>query len=82
MMFDEKQDDTSNTRQAMLDQLSTREVEVLELIALGKTNQQIADELVIALGTAKRHVFNIYSKLEVKNRTECVAKARSLHILK
>jgi len=81
-MFDEKQDDTSNTRQAMLDQLSTREVEVLELIALGKTNQQIADELVIALGTAKRHVFNIYSKLEVKNRTECVAKARSLHILK
>jgi LuxR family maltose regulon positive regulatory protein len=61
--------------------LSERELEVLHLIAAGKTNRDIAEELVIALGTVKRHIFNIYNRLDVKNRTECVARARSLHLL-
>ena len=61
--------------------LSEREIEVLLLIATGKSNQEIADELVVALGTVKRHIFNIYNKLDVKNRTECVARARILGLL-
>jgi len=61
--------------------LSEREMEVLRLIAAGRSNQVIANELVIALGTVKRHIFNIYNKLDVKNRTECVARARVLHLL-
>ena len=61
--------------------LSERELEILHLIAAGKTNRDIAEELVIALGTVKRHIFNIYNRLDVKNRTECVARARSLHLL-
>lgn len=72
---------TMGTQQLVYDQLSAREKEVLELIARGKTNQEIADELVIALGTVKRHVYNIYSKLGVKSRTECLAQARELHLL-
>jgi LuxR family maltose regulon positive regulatory protein len=61
--------------------LSEREMEVLCLIAAGCTNQAIADELVIAIGTAKRHAANIFDKLEVRNRTEAVAKARQLGLL-
>ena len=61
--------------------LSERELEVLRLIAAGCTNQAIADELVIAIGTAKRHTANIFDKLDVHNRTEAVAKARQLGLL-
>jgi len=67
--------------QSIVDSLSDRELQVLTLVASGKSNQEIADELVIALGTVKRHVYNIYGKLGVKNRTECVAQARELHLL-
>ncbi|MCT2538217.1 response regulator transcription factor [Aquibacillus koreensis] len=50
--------------------LTTREMEILLLIADGKTNQDIADELFIALKTTKVHVSNILSKLEVQDRTQ------------
>ena len=53
-------------------QLTEREVEVLQLIAEGKTNQDIADELFIAIKTVKVHVSNILSKLEVNDRTQAV----------
>ncbi|MCM3358217.1 response regulator transcription factor [Psychrobacillus sp. MER TA 171] len=52
--------------------LTDRELEVLLLIAEGKTNQDIADTLFIALKTAKTHVSNILSKLEVNDRTQAV----------
>jgi ATP/maltotriose-dependent transcriptional regulator MalT len=52
------------------DGLTHREVEVLRLIALGKSNAEIAEELVIAEGTARRHVNNIYDKIGVSNRVE------------
>jgi LuxR family maltose regulon positive regulatory protein len=61
--------------------LSDREVEVLRLVAAGLTNKQIAHQLVIALGTAKRHTINIYGKLGVSNRTQAVARARELNLL-
>jgi two-component system, NarL family, response regulator LiaR len=52
--------------------LTTRELEVLLLMAEGKTNQDIADELFIALKTVKTHVSNILSKLQVQDRTQAV----------
>jgi two-component system, NarL family, response regulator LiaR len=54
------------------DQLTTREMEILMLMAEGKSNQEIADELFIALKTAKTHVSNILGKLEVQDRTQAV----------
>ena len=51
-------------------ELTRREAEVLELIAQGKTNQEIADEMIIELGTVKNHVHNLLKKLNVSNRSE------------
>lgn len=62
--------------------LSPRELEVLALLAAGKPNQAIADELVIALDTVKRHVTNIFGKLAVSNRTQAVVRARELGLLR
>jgi LuxR family maltose regulon positive regulatory protein len=58
--------------------LSERELEVLRLIADGFSNAEIAQRLVIALGTVKRHINNIYGKLGVQSRTQAVARAREL----
>ena len=55
--------------------LSAREVEVLRLVAGGKSNQQIADELIISLFTVNRHVSNIYAKTGAANRAEAAAYA-------
>jgi DNA-binding CsgD family transcriptional regulator len=55
--------------------LSTREVEVLRLVATGKTNQEIADALVISLNTVRRHVSNIFDKTGAANRAEATAYA-------
>jgi NarL family two-component system response regulator LiaR len=54
------------------EELTTRELEILLLMAEGKTNQDIADELFIALKTVKTHVSNILSKLQVQDRTQAV----------
>lgn len=61
--------------------LSKREQEVLQLVAEGLTNQQIAARLVISIRTVKKHVENIHSKLGVENRTGAVARGRSLGLL-
>jgi LuxR family maltose regulon positive regulatory protein len=61
--------------------LSAREMEVLALIAAGKSNQEISAELYLALNTVKRHAYNIYSKLEVKKRTQAVSRARQLGLI-
>lgn len=67
--------------QTLIDPLSTRELEVLSLLATGASNQQIADHLVISPNTVKRHVKHILAKLAVTNRTQAVARARELHLL-
>ena len=61
--------------------LSERELEVLTLLASGRTNSEIAGDLFVAVGTVKSHVNNIYNKLEVRNRAEAVARARDLELL-
>ncbi|MGE5224210.1 MAG: response regulator transcription factor [Omnitrophica WOR_2 bacterium] len=54
---------------------------MLHLIALGRTNQEIARQLVVSPGTVKAHSASIYRKLDVANRTEAVAHARQHGIL-
>src|SRR5215207_9524361 len=66
----------------LVEPLSERELEVLGLLAVGRSNQQIAEELVVALDTAKKHVSHILDKLGVANRTQAVARARQLELLR
>lgn len=61
--------------------LSAREMDVLVLIAAGKSNQEISAELYLALNTVKRHAYNIFAKLEVKKRTQAVSRARQLGLI-
>jgi LuxR family maltose regulon positive regulatory protein len=60
--------DKSSLSQSLIEPLTERELEVLYLICAGKSNQEIADELFIALDTVKRHANNLYGKLGVKRR--------------
>jgi ATP/maltotriose-dependent transcriptional regulator MalT len=61
--------------------LSAREMQVLSLIAEGRSNQEIGEELYLALNTVKRHVYNIFAKLEVKKRAHAVIQARRLGLI-
>ena len=63
------------------DLLTSREQEILTLVAHGASNQVIADELIIGLGTVKGHLNHILSKLDAHNRTEAVARGRELGLL-
>jgi LuxR family transcriptional regulator, maltose regulon positive regulatory protein len=65
----------------LVEPLSERELQVLALLATGRSNQQIADELVVALDTAKKHVSRVLDKLGAANRTQAVARARELQLL-
>ena len=61
--------------------LSERELEVLQLIASGKSNRRIASELFVSVGTVKTHVNNLYRKLDAHSRTQALARARELKLL-
>jgi len=67
--------------QPLFDPLSLREREVLRLIAIGRKNREIADELVVVTGTVKAHVNMIYQKLGVTNRVQAITRARTLGLL-
>ena len=65
----------------LIEPLTGRELEVLRLLAAGKSNQRIAHDLVVALDTVKKHVTHILGKLGAANRTEAVARARDLGLI-
>ena len=67
--------------QPLIEPLSEREQEVLQLIAAGLSNREIAERLFITVGTVKRHVNNIYGKLDVHSRTQAVARAQELELI-
>jgi two-component system, NarL family, response regulator LiaR len=61
--------------------ISKREYEVLELIAQGLSNQEIAEKLFVSLNTIKTHSSNLFMKLEVRRRTEAIRRAKELRLL-
>jgi DNA-binding NarL/FixJ family response regulator len=62
--------------------LSDRELEVLEQVAQGLSNKEIADHLYLSINTVKTHLKKVYEKLEVRRRTQAVEKAKSLNLIK
>jgi LuxR family maltose regulon positive regulatory protein len=67
--------------QPLAEPLSARELEVLRMIASGKSNAEIARMLVIAISTVKTHTNSIFSKLQVTSRTQAIALAHDLQLL-
>ena len=65
----------------LIDPLTSRELEVLQMLAAGKSNQAIAGELVVTLDTVKKHVSHLLGKLGAANRTEAVSRARELSLI-
>jgi len=67
----------------LLDKLgiSKREYEILELIAMGCSNQEIADRAFVSVSTVKTHVSNLFVKLDVQRRTQAVKKAKELNLI-
>lgn len=62
-------------------QLSKRELEILNLMAQGHSNEEIAASLFVSLSTVKTHNQNLFTKLDVKRRTQAVEKARRLNLI-
>jgi len=80
----EPQEDIQRTAlrpQRLIEPLSSRELEVLKLIAQGLSNDEIGKRLFLALDTVKGHNRRIFDKLQVQRRTEAVARARELGLL-
>ena len=65
----------------LIDPLSKRELEVLRLIAAGQSNQEIAQQLVLAVSTVKSHINHIYRKLSVNSRTQAIVRAQDLGLV-
>ena len=65
----------------LVESLSERELEILQLVAAGLSNSQLADELIVTVGTVKKHLNNIYGKLGVASRTQAIARGRELGLL-
>jgi len=78
---EQKSEGISPPSRPLVEPLSQRELEVLQLIAQGLSNREISERLFLALDTVKGHNRRIYGKLGAKNRTQAINKARSLNIL-
>jgi two-component system, NarL family, response regulator LiaR len=72
---------SSNEKSILAFNISQRELEVLQLMADGLSNQQIADALFISLNTVKTHTSNVFSKLDVQRRTQAIQKAKALELI-
>lgn len=70
-----------NEEQIRQSGISKREYEVLELMAKGLSNQEIADKLFVSLNTVKTHTSNLFLKLDVKRRTQAIQKAKGMHLI-
>jgi len=77
----QKNEAPSNGNSSLIEPLSERELEVLQMLAHGASNQEIAETLVITLSTVKKHVGNVLAKLSVTSRTQAIVRARELQIL-
>jgi LuxR family maltose regulon positive regulatory protein len=66
---------------ALVEPLSERELEVLRLVAAGLSNREIADELIVAVGTVKKHTHNVFGKLGVRSRTQAILRAKELNLI-
>jgi len=73
--------DSSTQDGNIVEQLTMREQEILSMIASGKSNRQIADELVVAVGTVKWHITQVYKKLGVRSRVQATVRARELNLI-
>ena len=69
------------TPEPLIEPLSQRELEILQLIAQGLSNREIGERLFLALDTVKGHNRKIFDKLQVQSRTEAIARARELGLL-
>jgi predicted ATPase/DNA-binding CsgD family transcriptional regulator len=76
-----QQNHSAHNNHALIEPLSERELEVLRLIADGLSNRDIAERLVLSIGTVKVHTRNIYSKLGVSSRTQALAQAVKFNLL-
>jgi ATP/maltotriose-dependent transcriptional regulator MalT len=65
----------------LIEPLSIRELDVLRLMALGNSNAEIAEKLVITMNTTKKHVTHIFGKLDATNRSTAVNRARELRLV-
>jgi LuxR family maltose regulon positive regulatory protein len=77
----EAQEPITHTSEPLPEPLTERELEVLRLMAAGLSNRQIAEQLVVSLGTAKSHIHHIFGKLDASSRTEAAARARDLGLI-
>lgn len=73
--------DGLDTEPKLLETPTPRELELLHLIDAGLTNQQLADRLFVSVATVKWHLYNLYNKLDVANRSSAISKARALNLL-
>jgi DNA-binding CsgD family transcriptional regulator len=70
-----------DTEQVARLELSKRELEILGLLALGHSNQEIADKLYVSVSTVKTHLQNLFDKLDVKRRIQAIEKGKRLNLI-
>ncbi len=78
MLVDDYDSDVIHAIANLRVHLSEREMEILQLVKLGFTNEQISDKLELSLGTVRNYLSSVYDKIKVSNRTGAIAKATEL----